>query len=340
MKKILYLGGCFQAEFSMARSFRDAGNQFVAYIDPKAYEAYWAHDKYIQNGFIIPDYLKWISQEELQLAIELLKPDVVIHRLYQYNPMMHSNSLTICKKLGIPFVYYKIETSGSDDPKTDTRLEDADLILYAHNCNDILINELQAKGKKTSFYPYGVSNFEHSMPEIKKTINVAAFGHIRDYDWNRTFSLSFFLRGLQKIGEPLHVFGNWTWTPWIEDFHKWIVVHPPFRYDEATRVMNQCKVAINFETLHNVEGAYSHKMFQTIGCGVPTLTIRKESVIDLLRSHTIIVRDPIHVSRWVDGLIHNGPLRYSLGRHAERYIHEKLDWWSRFDKIMKVRGIW
>ncbi len=341
-KRILYLGGYFQAEHSMKQSFADNGVEMLFLIDDNDYarENYWANPAY--HNFSDLNLVKVVPSSLLEAFIKSYKPDVIIHRHYMYRPLMHFNSVAIASKLGIPFVHFEVELSTNPEEYQDPQqsFTDCDVFLYAHDFEIPLLKYLKENKKSCYFYPYGVSSFERSMPEIEKDREIGGFGYSRDGERSRCRNLNMFLEGIKKLGKKMHVYGPWKFSPWV-DFSS-LIVHTEYKWEETTGVMNRHKIAINFETLPNVEGAFSHKMFQTIGCGIPTLTYYKASVYNLFftSNNPILIKNSNNVSYWIDFLLNEPPAWELTSEMGEKYIHERYDWYSRFSDIMKKEKIW
>lgn len=339
-KKILYLGGFFQAEHSMKQSFADNRGEMLFLIDTNDYaEYYWKTPAYC--NFREGNSVEIIPSNLLEDFVKDYKPDVIIHRHYMYKPLMHLNSRIVAKKLDIPFVHLEMELSANPEEYWNSKQSstDCDLFLYAHNYETPTIKFLKESEIKMYFYPYGVSSFERSMPEIEKDREIGGFGYPRIEERSRCRNLNMFLEGIKKLGKKMHVYGPWKFSPWV-DFNS-LIIHSEYKWEETTEVMNRHKIAINFETLPNAEGAYSHKMFQTVGCGVPTLTIFKKSLSNLFPNSESL--NPVYIEappkETIQVLLHDSLNKY-IGETGEKFIHENFDWFKRFDAIMKKEKIW
>ena len=341
-KKVLYLGGYFQAEHSMKRSFADAGVEMLFLIDDNEYtkDGFWTNSAY--HNYKDKSVIKVVPSSELEDFVEQYRPDVIIHRHYLYKPIMHSNSWEIAKTFGIPFVHLEMELSPNIEENKDLKnlYTLCDVFLYAHDFETIPLKFMKENKKACYFYPYGVSSFERSIPEITKDREIGGFGVLRVDERERCHSLNVFLEGIKKLGKKMHIYGSWKFSPWI-DFSS-LIIHPEYKWEEATEVMNRHKIAINFETLPNLEGAYSHKMFQTIGCGAVTLTTYKKSINKLFFGvqNPVFVENSKDVSRWVEHFLSKEEDRVYISEQGERFIHERFDWFRRFDDIMKKEKIW
>jgi spore maturation protein CgeB len=345
-KKVLYLGGYFQAEHSMQKSFADNGVEMLFLIDDNDYAEgiYWSDPHYhnfnkeVRLGY----FLRVVSSKILFDFVREYKPDVIVHRHYMYQPLMHLNSRVIAKKLDIPFVHLEMELSANPEEYWNSKqsFTDCDLFLYAHDYETPIMKFLKESEVKMYFYPYGVSSFERSILEIEKDREIGGFGYPRIEERERCRNLNMFLEGIKKLGKKMHVYGPWKFSPWV-DFSS-LIIHSEYKWEEATEVMNRHKIAINFETLPNVEGAYSHKIFQTVGCGIPTLTNWKKSTIKLFEGNVnpIFIRDSEDVSRGIAYFLENESEIARIGQLGEKIIHEELDWFKRFDAIMKKEKIW
>ena len=341
MKKVVYLGGFFQCEFSMQKSFSENGAEIVFLIDTGTYaKDYWNTPLY-SNYDRSYSFIKVVPENRLMEFIKEFKPDVIIHRHWMFRPVMHLNSFPIARKLGIPFVHLEMETMGPGESLGQLTMVDCDIFLYAHDCIDFVTDQLVKMKIRPHFYSYGVSNFERGLLNVPKDREIGGFGHPRFEETTRVDNLNMFLEGLSKIGKKMHIYGDWNFNPWLKNY-EFLEKHLRYNLEDATIVMNHHKIAINFETLPGVEGAYSHKMFQTIGCGIPTLTHYKLSLLNMFyRSpNPIFVRNSDEVASTISSLISNEKEIKRIGEGGEKYIHENFDWFQRFDKIMKEEGIW
>lgn len=345
-KKVLYLGGFFQAEFSMRQSFSENGVEMMFLFDNNDYaeESYWGNPAYhnFKKGLSVGFFLRVIPSERLFDFVKEYKPDVIVHRHYMYRPLMHLNSRVVARKLDIPFVHLEMELSTNPEEYWNSKgsFTDCDLFLYAHDYKSSTMEFLKESGTKMYFYPYGVSSFERSHPDIPQDREIGGFGYPRIEERGRCHNLNMFLEGIKRLGKKMHVYGPWKFSPWV-DFSA-LVIHPEYKWDEATEVMNRHKVAINFETLPHLEGAYSHKMFQTIGCGVVTLTTYRKSLENMFFKalNPLFVNCQENVSDMIRYHLSHPNYLIQRGEKGERYIHAQFDWFKRFEAIMKKEKIW
>jgi hypothetical protein len=354
-RKVVYLGGFYHTEFSIQKSFEESEAQIIFLIDDNSYGQ--GYDPRNYSGKYIDSYhfVKRISSVDLKNFLKSYKPDIIIHRLYHYDPLMHYNGLSIAKELGIPFVYLKQESLIPDYYQENyfnndiLNLNSASLFLYAHPMDENEIRDLsKLYNVKCRLYHYGVSGFEYNMniPRIK---DVGAFGYHRPVPY-RFESLLLYLRELRKLGIKLNVYGD-TWrTVWEDNIGNAEValleelkINPTFLLDDATRIMNEHRIAINVETLSHIDGAFSHKVFQTTACGVPTITYYKhayERIFGSSGENLIMVKNQEEIYDWLDRLMNDNVLWKGISERCERFVHAEFDWFKRFDKVMKEEGIW
>ncbi len=335
MHKIVYLGGYYQAEHSMQISFSEHGAELIFLIDDSVFGVNYLYD-IIQTSYDkkVP-FIKFIPRNKLKSFLEDYRPDIIIHRYYQTDPVMHEESYFVAQRLSIPFVILKMESTGQDQLRDGHY--DCDFFLYTHGCDKDLYRG------KSYFYPYGVSSFERSL-NIPKTRNIGAFGYYRNF-FDRVENLEMFLEGIVQAGEKLHVYDSppeqeYSWDYYDGRFKDALIVHPVYKHKDTITEMNQYKIAINFETLYNTDTC-SHKMFQSLGCGVPTLTFYRKSLEEMFgESGSVFVKTPEDVKDRVKMLLRDEPFRKKLGKKAEKFIHQNFDWFERFSAIMEKEKAW
>lgn len=346
-KKIVYLGGCFQAEFSMRRSLQ-AANVKIDFLYPSD------APEYLRSGIcanynsskIITD----VPVDKLQMWLENNKPDVIIHRFYKTDPVMYHDAYAIAAKLQIPYGKLLMETDEDDINTIYDRFLNCDFLLYAHDsyaltefikCYDESIQN------KCFFFPYGVGPMEHSIKELRKH-EVAGFGYSRlPIHVSREASLRMFTTGLSNLDIKLNVFQpkticdsvNWHKTTFIDN----VIINDGYDLEYTTLIMNRFKIACNFESVMHIDGAYSHKMFQTMGCGIPTITYRKPSLERMFGysgENLIFIESAEEVAYWVDFLLKNNSFRNELGQRCEKFTHQHYDWYHRLNDILCTLNIW
>jgi len=338
MKKIIYLGGLYQAEYSLRIDFLENNVEMLFLIEENPFGiGYWngtIHSTYKSYPFV-----KLIASGELEEFLKEYSPDVIIHRLYKSDHLMHYEAFEIAKRLGIPYVILKMETTGSDTLK-DLDNYKSDIVLYTHDYDARLLQHLT---QKIYFYSYGVSSFERSYLEIKKDRNIGTFGLFRGYT-ERIENIEMFLDGIITLGEKLHVYeaSELSWKYVDKKYLPYLEIHPKFYQDETSYEMARYKIIVNIESLWHVEKMYSHKLFQSVGCGVPTLTFYKKSLESLFWEslNPVFVSNSDEVSRVIKYFLSHEEVRERNGFNGERFVHEKFSWFHRFDDIMKKENIW
>lgn len=341
-RKVVFAGGCFQAEFSMRSSLVANGIE-CHYLYEIPTPSYLMHNpivcNYKQDGIIT-------FVNKLEPAIIDIQPDVIIHRLYKNDCVMHHNAYGIAKSLGIPYGKFLMETDINDRGDMDNRFGNCDFVMYAHDTD--AIKKLLKEGggsKNTYFYPYGVGVNEYS-DKTQRNKDVVAFGYPRfgiPETKERESNFEIVINGVRKINSKLNVFNSpsssWNETRFIND----VILNDFFYLEQEHEVMNKFKIAINFESVHTMEGAYSHKMFQTMGRGIPTLTFRKKCIEEMFGfsgENLIYFETSDEVAYWLYFLLKNHKFREEISERCEKYVHQKYDWYNRFNKIMIKQGIW
>ena len=347
MKKIVYLGGLFQAEFSMRKSLIDNNVDIIfLYDDVNGINTIKTQ---ITNNFDFDKYITFIKTTELKTFLKTYNPDVVIHRHYKSDPFMFSNSWKVCKNLGIPFGKLLMETDEKDNTNFDMCFDNCDFLLYAHDTTAIktwLSNTTAKIRNKCFFYPYGVGSLEYSLP-IHKIHNVSGYGYVRGIHSSRVENVKLYLSALEKLNIKLNVYDSKMKTTGM----KWdtyvnlntINISPQYTFEQSTFIMNQTKIAINFESVSKLEGAYSHKLFQTMGCGIPTITYRKKCLENMFgpsEENLIFIETVDEIVHWINFLLSNDVYRNELGKRCELFIHQHYDWFKRLNDILIKLKIW
>ena len=338
----------FNAEYSMAHSFSENDVDIIFIYD----------DKMGQQIFDTPEYgnhnklnsIKLVPEDKLSDELKKIAPDAVIHRIYDIDPLMHRGAYAICKSLGIPYGKYVAE---NDITKLNLFVDyfvDCDFLMYAHNLScitEVIKSYEKKKREKCYWFPYGVGSFEYSI-DIEKDKELGSFGYYRSIMESRVKSLNLFVDGLSKIEKKLHVYNPkvvsnpaMDWSTYGKKDH--LIVHDSFNIEQSTFIMNQYKIALNFESIQHIENGYTHKLFQTMGCGLPTITYRKkclEEMFGFSGENLIFIESLDEISYWVDFLLKNDKFRHEIGQRCEKFVHEKYDWFTRFEKIMINENIW
>lgn len=338
-KKVAFLGGCFQAEYSMRKSFMAAGVEcFYLYDHTNGNYASLNNETF--NNYD-QSFIHFVTEGELQGWLGNIRPDIVIHRFYKDNPIMHNNAFQAAQFHKIPYCKILMETDAFDTSGLYGRVNNCDFFLYVHDTAE-MVNVSKTCGRNGYFYAYGVGVNEFST-KAQKNIEVAGFGYPRlghAFTALRTQNLSMYVEGLRKIGKKLNVFNSqimpWASTPFAND----LIINPFFRLEQENDIINSCKIIINFETCHNIENFYSYKIWQAVGRGVPVITYRKKCLEKMFGDSLIYVENSDEVAYWVDFLLKNDKFRNELGDRCEKFVHEKFDWYKRFNEIMIKQGIW
>lgn len=344
IKKIIYLGGLYQAEYSMKESFIQNGIQ-IAFLYDELNGRHMLRNA-ITNNCNIYKYITEVKNDNLKDFLKSYKPDVVIHRYYKNDPFMFPNSSKVCKELGIPFCKLLMETDDNDNTQFDRCLDNCDFILYAHDIKPIKDHVNSIKPGKWFFYPYGVGPSEKNL-NIDKINDVSGYGYLRTVHSSREENIKLYLRALKSLNVKLNVYYTTNTSKdmnWDVKFDISLLnIHNQYQLEQTTEIMNQTKIAINFESVAKLEGAYSHKMFQTMGCGIPIITFRKKCLEDMFGysgENLIFIENEDEAADWISFLLRNDKFRINLGNKCEKFIHEHYDWYKRFNDIMISVGIW
>lgn len=323
MKKIVYLGGFYPAEHSMWHSFTEHGASIVFPFDsPYRF-------KEDEKVLLIPDFLTlvWLSE---------YKPDLIVHRFYKNYPCMHGYVGEMARQLGIPYIVYRMETWPRDEESSVISPVECDLFLYANPCDVRFLPEMDVP---VDYWPWGVSSFERNM-NIERSVPVGAFGNLRPDEQERMDSLRMFVWGTMCHR------GTQVSMPWdtlhesIRDLAPAISLDGPCRIPEQTERMNRCRVALNYESLSAIPGCYSYKMFQTLGCGTPTITSRKPEFREMFEGALVEIEDGIDVAIQVRRLLEDKEEWARISALSERVVHEKFEWFENFDRIMRKHNLW
>ncbi len=346
MRKVVHLGGFFQAEYSMLKSFEANGAEIVFLYDDKT-GSYFPKDA-LYNNYKVDTYVKTVSENALADFLKGYNPDVVIHRHYKLNPFMHRNAYKITSALGIPYGKYIMESDANDVVDTTDRFTDCDFLMYTHNI-DVITNAIKSydadKQSHCYFYPYGVGAFEKSIFELRQN-RIGCFGYYRGTFSDRIANAETYVDAIRELGYKLHVYsptkskeGDWRRFK----LANYLDIHPQYNFENATKIMNRYSVAVNIESLANLENMYSYKMFQSMGCGIPTLTWKRDCIEQLFGKsgeHVIMVSSKTNIKKWITTLMEDKKYRENLGKRCEKYMHDNFDWYKRFEVIMKSEKIW
>lgn len=321
MKKVAYFGGFYWAEHSMWHSFRDAGVEIVYPFDTTSINQ---TDKQI-----------YVPPENLRKWLEEYKPDIIVHRYYLNDPMMHGDVGYWARRMDIPYVVYRMETwPGLPESEVINRVE-CDLFMYANPCDD---ENLDTGGIPTDWWCWGVSSYERNL-HIERTIPVMGFGTERHKIITRYHNLKMFVEGVWhhhrgKIAVPWPAcHPDWNSIAYGLDFVG------QFPVEEQTQKMNKCRIAVNFESIADIPGCYSHKMFQTMGCGTPTITYAKPEFEEMFEGALLQVETGLDVADRLE-LLDDEFSWNEYSRKSEEITHDKFDWFKNFDSIMKEYNIW
>lgn len=295
------------------------------------------------------DKIAIVPEVELKNYLKKFKPDVIIHRYYKLDAVMHYGAYEIAKSLSIPYGIYYIESDFSDSMSTVDRFKNCDFMMYAHDISTI-IDTIQTydkeKQSKCYFYPYGVGELEYHIDDLQKK-ELITIGYYRSIHEGRVKNIKTYVNAIKDLNKKLNVYNplhadlqnNWNTFKSNEN----LIINQQYNINEATNIINQYKIAINIESISDIENMYSFKILQTLGCGIPTITWRRnciEKLFGFSGQHLIMVENENEIKLWIDFLLKNDKFREELGQRAISYVHKEFDWFSRFEKIMINEKIW
>lgn len=366
-KKVVYLGGFFNAERSMRQSFIENGIDITFPVEGN-YRKYAEDCMFDCNLELFDVY--WVdTAKKLKAYLAKERPSIVVHRYYRDDPFLHATAGEACRSLGIPYAVYRMETY----PMGPIKPVECDLFLYAHweDRNYIPFEVFN----RSYFFPYGVSSVEKRM-KIAKTYELASFGLGRFAQNDRLDNFTMYFNSVIRMRKELNVFWNrddvhrfeaifgprikstvveLTNTGKIDDrgqilrypqtkvITSYIIYNERFSIEEQEAYINGAKIIFNVDTVYKVPRIYSHKIFQSLGCGVPTITYYKEDIEEAFGNNwenMIYVSNSKEVDNAVWRLLGDDTLYNKIADNAYNYMHKRYNWYNTFDSIMKKDGIW
>jgi len=378
-KVIVYFGGYFMSERSLERSFADNG---IKVLFPVDVESNW-YKQFILNkggGNVIQSMYSTPFLEvkddtfEIEQFLKKVSPIAVIHRMYKNDFVMNYKAGEVCSKLKIPYYPYRIETW----PLEKVKSFECTNFLYAHKCDIPFMRNV--KSKKT-YFPYGVSSLERNL-KLQKTIEIAGFGFGRLSLQERFKDIEMYYDAVESLGKNMTVFWNKTdielfrerkpskntrkkVITWQEDTdqvdyrnqkiliprakeipdpdYESIEFSPLFSPEETEQKINSAKIVVNFDTCWGVQDAHSYKLYQSMGCGVPTITHYKKGIENDFGpngENLIYVKDSKEAAFAITRLLKDKDFYNKISTNCEKFVHEKYNWFKNFDKIAKEDGLW
>ena len=325
MINIAYLGGKYAAEYSLAESIRAAGGKITFLIDGSNFSNQFTIGCYAGDNDIVT-----VPDKDLAEYLKTECIDLVIHRYYMESPVMHYWSYDAAKEAGIPLIRYAQETDIGDNRSCIG--DNYDALMYAHDTK-YFTNCHKSSNKPFFFYPYGVGPME-KMTGAEKTVTVGMLGRRRGLD-SRNINIKAFANAVIEAGEMMHVYGGRQWKS-IKTLDN-VVVNDEFCVHRSTDVINRHKITINAETNQGEQFAYSHKLWQSLGCGVPVITWYKEGLENMFGNHDenlIMVRKYDEATTWIRRLLDDEILLAKMSQTAHDYVHDRMDWWKRLEPIL------
>lgn len=365
------------SERSMERSFADNGVSLLFPVDKDSifYKQCILRDTVLQKILNKEQIDLPNRQENILTLLKQVRPIAVIHRLYRNEFTMHGYGVVeACSLLKIPYYPYRIETW----PLEQIRHIEGSRFLYAHKCDEPFMKRIFTK---RTHYPYGVSSLERNM-KIKKTIEIAGFGFGRLSLQERFKDIEMYYDAVESLGKKLTVFWNKvdvdsfkerkpskntrkkviTWqedTDQVDYRNQKILIprakeipdpdyesiefSPLFSPEETEQKINSAKIVVNFDTCWGVQDAHSYKLYQSMGCGVPTITHYKKGIENDFGpngENLIYVKDSKEAAFAITRLLKDKDFYNKISTNCEKFVHEKYDWFKNFDKIAKEDGLW
>jgi len=145
--------------------------------------------------------------------------------------------------------------------------------------------------------------------------------------------------GTDYRGQPIRV-PSFTKFP---NYKKYVRFNDQFSIDKQVEYLNKSNIVINVDETYKIDRCYSYKMFQSLGCGVPTLTSYKEGIEEDFGpnwENAVYIDNEDDVKIAITILLEDKELRERISKNSYEYIHDKYDWYNNFNKIMVDSGIW
>ena len=332
----------YQAEYSMLHSFRDNDIELIFAIDTDAVgQLYWS---YACTGNIDPNssFIRNIPSDGAHDLVRRERPDLIIHRYYNYRPVMHWNAYLAAKQFNIPFIYLDMEREYPPNELSFFDLEPITLsrvFLHAHPLHEERQDQIEKTGVHMHFYPYGVSSFERYNP-IGHERDLGAFGFYRNMP-TRTANAEMFFEGARRLGKTVDVFADWN--EYHGPYREMLNVCPRYNSIDTVGIMSNYKIALDFHTYPDKPEHLSHKTWQTVGCGLLTLSPRLQLMEQLFGpsgENLVYVQSSDEVECSIREMLANPQKRMAIARRGEKYVHEKFDWFKRFNEIMVQESVW
>ena len=318
MKTILYIGGFFDAEYSMWHSFKEH-NVEIIFIQEPEYPQY--------NEPLFPNIL---YSANLPGVLAEYKPDLVIHRYCSHFSGVYGDCSQLVSSFGIPYIVYRIESCFDTLPQTTPiKKYDCDLFLYANHIDIPFLNQ-----DKQAFWSWGVSTFDKNR-HIERDIPFAGFGKAHEFN-NRRENLKTFVAGCAP--DKVTVFWGSSVAGFWSDLFAGLDIRLGFDMKDQIVMMNRTNIALNFETCPHIHGVYSYKLFQTMACGTPTISFHKQEYKDMFEGALLEVESSDDISKAIDSL-NNKDTWEEVSRKSEAVLHRKFDWYTNFKQILQDFGM-
>ena len=335
-RKIVFLGGLFPAEFSILKSFEQNNSDLYFLIDNSSWgQSFKTSYQYFLKG---KNYIIFVDDNDLQEQIEKLNPDAIIHRLYNGTTYSFNHSYEIAKKLGIPLIKWCMETDYNDS--YTTRFHNCDLAFFSHDTT--FIQKLAQEAPiNCYFFPYGVSDVETKL-DNPKTKSFGTIGRFHSNIKRRIENIEMFTSILGAFKEKLYVHSD-EWLTAPESISRNIIKRPQYFIENTTKIINQYDVIINIESISDLEGAYSHKLWQSMGCGIPVITNYRKCIENLFGpngENLIYVENTNDIIYAYHVLLSNEKFRKELSERCYKFVHDEFDWYKRMESIFMLEKIW
>lgn len=379
MKNIIYFGGYFNSERSMERSFIDNEVKLVFPLEEKWYNTYLLNIPSFSKPLCSEHVFIAGNDKAYESLFNKYKPNAVIQRLYCNEQVMHCNLGYVCIRLGIPYYPYRIETW----PLEKVAVPECYAFLYAHKCDEPYMTHLKMKKIHYPYGVSGLEYNMHIKKVYDvATFGFGRLNFKTRYDninmyctalYNIKIPLNVFWDDIDKDifinNIPLIPTGGEVVEKYFEkqgrDYKGHSVLIPKFRLipgmvpnleyldniifnkqfnsNDTTCIINKAKIVLNVETTYNIKEVHSYKLYQSMACGVPTITTYKEGIEKDFGpnwENVVYISTIKEIEDAVIRLLNDESLYNKISKNCERFVHDKFDWFKNFDKIAKEEEIW
>lgn len=368
--RIVYLGGLYSAELSLRQSLVDNGCTVQFFVND-FYVTHYGSTPVFKAVALEQYGLVYVSNSHFKEELKKAKPDLVIHRYYRSDPLMYRRSGDVCRELGVPFIVYRQETW----PLESIQVPECDLFLYGHKCDEEYLRKTTVP---CAYYPYGVSSLERYCPDVEKTYDLAMFGfgrtslqeRVKDFmkyvrvaislkkridvfwdDHDRKKILEYIPHwqevNLVSIGDMVDYRGHPITMPvpstkYEAGYLETIRFNEQFPLNQQTEYMSRTNVVVSVDAIPCISNAFSYKLWQSLGCGIPTITYDKGGREELFGNngeHAFFVKTEDEIREVIEEL-DSSSLRKEVGQRAYKYMHERYDWYRNLRAVTDKKIPW